>query len=324
MDYKDYYKILRVDKGASTEEIKKSFRNLARKYHPDLNPNDQQAEERFKEINEAHEVLSDPEKRKKYDQFGSQWNHYTQHGGSPDDFDWGPWTTQPGAGGYQRTVSQEELEQIFGDLGGLGGMGGFSDFFETLFGGLGGTRGGRRNFQTRYSQPRRGQDTEFSIEISLEDAYTGTTRVLEWEDGKKIEAVIPPGVKTGSKIRLKGQGQRGQSGAPSGDLFLKIKIYPHPIFTRKGNNLEAEVDVDLYTLVLGGEAKIPTLKNPVTLTIPKGTQSGMKFRLKGLGMPDLNNPHQYGDLFVKVRAKLPEKLSPQEKELFEKLRDSKN
>lgn len=322
MEYKDYYEILGVNKNASSDEIKKSFRKLARKYHPDLNPNDAKAEDRFKQINEANEVLSDPEKRKKYDQFGSQWQQYTQYGGSPEDFDWGPWTTQPGAGAYQRTVSQEDLEQLFGNMGGLGGSGGgFSDFFETLFGGFGGTRSTRRQARTAYGQSSKGQDAEFPVEISLEDAYKGTSKLLQFEGGKKIEARIPPGVKDGSKVRLRGQGGRSRSGGPAGDLFLKIKIYPHPVFTRSGNKLETELDIDLYTLILGGEVKVPTLKNPVTLTIPEGTQSGMKFRLRGLGMPKINNPKEYGDLFVKVRAKLPEKLSEKEKELFRKLRD---
>ncbi len=215
MDYKDYYKTLGVDRNASQDDIKKAFRKLARQYHPDMNKGDESAEEKFKEINEANEVLSDPDKRQKYDQFGSHWQQYERAGGRPEDFNWNPWQ-QAGRGGYSQQVSQEELERMFGNFGGMGG-GGFSDFFETLFGGAG--RGGGINFGGQPMPRQRGQDAEHIVEITLEEAFQGTQRVLQWENGRKIEAKIPPGVKTGSKVRLRGQGGQGARGGQAGDLI---------------------------------------------------------------------------------------------------------
>jgi len=317
MEYKDYYKILGVNKEADQKEIKKAFRRLARKHHPDVNPGDQSSEEKFKEINEAYEVLSDPEKRQKYDQFGAHWRQYQRAGGQAQDFDWSRWQTQPGGGGYARTVSPEEFEDIFG------GMGGFSDFFETLFGGMGGrTPGGfgqrERGFRPR---PRRGRDAEHTIQISLEEAFRGTTRVLEWEDGRRIEADIPRGVHTGSRIRLRGQGGAGSMGAESGDLYLKIEVLPHPLFKREGDDLKMDVPVDLYTALLGGEAEVPGIDRTVVLKIPPETHNGEVFRLKGLGMPKLSKPDQRGDLYASVEVKLPKNLDEEEKNLFRQLRD---
>ena len=238
MEYKDYYSILGVSKSASQDEIKKAYRKLARKYHPDLNKDDAQAEQRFKDINEANEVLSDAEKRKMYDQFGSQWQQYQRAGGRPDDF-WSQW----GAGqrGQTRTVSQEELNQMFG------GSGGFSDFFEALFGQMGGrTASGQQvNFDDIFGQQgqsiRRSRDVEHMIEISLAEAFYGTSRTIQWEDGRSIEAKIPRGVKTGSRIRLKGQGQDG------GHLYLRVKMQPDKLLERDGDNLKTAVPIDLYT-----------------------------------------------------------------------------
>ncbi len=319
MEYKDYYKILGVERNASQEEIKKAFRNLARKYHPDVNKGDKNAEEKFKEINEAHEVLSDPAKRQKYDQFGSHWQQYERAGGRPQDFNWDPWR-QAGGGHYQtRQVTQEELEKIFGNLGGIGGPGGFSDFFETLFGGSG--FGGGVRFDTRQaSRPRRGYDTEHPIEITLEEAYSGTQRILEWEDGHKIEVRIPPGVKTGSKVRLKGQGGRGSQGGPAGDLFLKVKVLPHPLFKREGHDLRTTVPISLFDALLGGEVEVAAIDRRVRLKIPPETDNGKVFRLRGLGMPHLRNPKKHGDLLVKVEVKLPKNLSKEEKQLLHELR----
>jgi curved DNA-binding protein len=323
MEYKDYYKTLGVSKSASKDEIKKAYRRLARQYHPDVNPGDKASEEKFKEINEAYEVLSDKEKRQKYDRFGSQWKQYTNAGGQPEDFDWGQWAGSPGGAGgtYTRTVSPEEFEQMFG--GGAGGRGGFSDFFEMLFGGIGGSpRTGFGGFgqQSRQVQPRRGRNSEHTMEITLAEAYHGTTRMLQWDDGKRIEAKIPPGVKTGSRVRLRGQGDSGSGGGESGDLFLKIKVLPDPVFTRRGDNLESSVQLDLYTAILGGEADVRAIGRSVTLTIPSGTRNGEKIRLRGLGMPNLKDPEKHGDLFAIISVQLPEKLSPEEKELFEQLR----
>ncbi len=312
MEYKDYYEILGVDRNASQEEIKRAYRRLARKYHPDMNKGDATAEEKFKEINEAHEVLSDPEKRQKYDQFGAHWQQFARAGGRPEDFNWDVWRTQPG-GFYTRQVSPEDLEQLFG------GLGGFSDFFETLFGGFG--RAGGADFaRQRVRRPQRGQDAEHTVQITLEEAHRGTTRLLQWEDGRKIEAKIPPGVRTGSRVRLRGQGGRGVMGGARGDLYLKIEVLPHPLFTRQGDDLRTTVPVGLYDAVLGGEVEVAAIDRRVKLTIPPGTQNGQVFRLRGLGMPNIRNPEKRGDLLVKVNVILPKDLTPRERELFQQLR----
>jgi curved DNA-binding protein len=317
MDYKDYYKTLGVDRNASQEEIKKAFRKLARQYHPDMNQGDKRSEEKFKEINEANEVLSDPEKRQKYDQFGTHWQQYERAGGRPEDFNWNAWQ-QPGGGGYSRQVSQEELEQIFGNMGGTGGMGGFSDFFETLFGGA--ARRGGMNYGGQTIRQQRGQDAEHTVEITLEEAFQGTQRILQWENGRKIEAKIPPGVKPGSKVRLRGQGGPGARGGQAGDLFLKIKILPHPLFERDGDNLRTTIPVGLYDALLGGEIEVTGIDRRVKLKIPPETDNGQTFRLKGLGMPNLRNPKKSGDLLVKVEVKLPKHLTKEEKQGFHELR----
>lgn len=301
MEYKDYYKILGVNRSASQEEIKKAYRRLARKYHPDVNPGDKEAEQRFKEINEAYEVLSDPEKRAKYDQLGAHWQQWQRAGRSAADFDWSQWFA--GAPGGVR-VEFRDLSDLFGQ--GFGSSG-FSDFFEAIFGGMGRTR----------TAPR-GQDVEHEVEITLEEAYRGTARILQ-VDGRRLEVKIPAGVKTGSRVRIAGEGAPGFGGGPRGDLFLKVKILSHPTFERKGDDLHCEVDVDLYTALLGGEVRVPTLGGYVALRVPPETQAGRTFRLKGLGMPSLQNPSHKGDLYVKVRVKLPEKLSDREKSLFREL-----
>jgi curved DNA-binding protein len=313
MEYKDYYKTLGVNKTATDDEIKSAYRNLARKYHPDVNK-ETGAEDKFKEVNEAYQVLSDTEKRKKYDQFGSEWQRYQHSGGQPGGFDWGPWQQSQGGRTSYRTVSPEEFSELFGGMGGsgsMGGMGGFSDFFETLFG-----QGGfSSNFgqQTRQAQPRR-RDVEYEIDLSLHEAYNGTKRSLQFEDGHKIDASIPPGVKTGSKVRLSGQ-------AGGADLFLKVNVLPDPVFKRKGSDLYMDVPVDLYTAVLGGEVGINTMTKAIRLTIPEGSDSGKRFRLKGLGMPNLKNPIKFGDLYVTIQVTIPKHLTPAEKEKFREIRN---
>ena len=322
MEYRDYYQILGVEKNASQDDIKKAFRKMARKYHPDVNHGDKNAEEKFKEINEANEVLSDPEKRRKYDQFGAQWQQYTRGGGRPEDFDWTRWTGAGSTGGATyRTVSPEEFEQMFG-----GGLGGFSDFFETLFGG--GARGRSSGFgfganrqarTTTTTRTRRKYDSEHKLQITLEEAFNGATRTLQFEDGRKIEAKIPRGVRTGSKVRLSGQGGRAYGGE-AGDLYLHIEVLPHGLFQRDGDDLRINLPVDLYTLLLGGAADVPTLEKPVKLTIPPETANGKLFRLRGLGMPNLRNPEQRGDLYARVEVQIPARLSAEEKALFSRLR----
>lgn len=310
MEYKDYYNTLGVKKTATEEEIKSAYRNLARKYHPDVNK-DSGAEDKFKDLNEAYQVLSDAEKRKKYDQFGSEWQRYQSTGGQPGGFDWGPWQQSSGGRTSYRTVSQEELNEMFGGMGGMGGMGGFSDFFNTLFG-QGGFSSSGFNQQTRQPQSRM-RDMEHEIDLDLQEAYSGTRRTLQFEGGRKIEATIPPGVRTGSKVRLSGQ-------AGGADLYLKVKVLPDPVFKRKGDDLYMDVPVDLYTAVLGGEIGVNTMTKPIRLTIPEGSDSGKTLRLKGLGMPNLKDPKKFGDLFVKLQITVPKHLTPAEKDKFHEIR----
>ncbi len=314
MDYKDYYKTLGVSKNSSQDDIRNAFRKLARQYHPDANEGNKQAEEKFKDINEAYQVLSDPEKRKKYDQFGAQWQQYSRGGGRPEDFDWGQWAGGGGGGGSYTRVNIDDLQDLFGGGGGGSGLGGFSDFFETLFGqGLRGRGSTQRRAQF-------GQDLEQNVEITLEEAYTGTTRVFQREDGNRFEVKIPRGVKTGSKVRVTGKGQEGRSGQ-AGNLYLKIKVLSHSKFKRDKDNLKITLPIDLYTAVLGGEAEVPTLERTVNLKIPAGTSNGKTIRLRGLGMPNLKNPKQFGDIFATIEIKIPENLSQKEKELFKQLRE---
>lgn len=314
MQYKDYYQILGVSKTADTNEIKKAYRKLARKYHPDVNPGDQSAKEKFCEINEANEVLSDPDKRKKYDQFGSSWQQYEQTGGKPDDFQWQPWQSDPGQQTSYRTVTPEEFETLFG------GAGGYSDFFETLFGNARRTTAAQdpqKNY--RYQpQAQRGRDSEYPLSISLEEAFHGAQRVFEWETGKKIDAKIPRGVKTGSRVRLKKQGESGYFGGGAGDLYLVIEVQPHRRFHRNGDDLKLTVPVDLFTMLLGGQIPVEGIDRSVRLDIPPETPNGRSFRLRNLGMPILKHPDQRGDLFVTAEVVLPQNLSDEERKLLKK------
>lgn len=311
MEYKDYYKILGVDKNASEKDIKSAYRRLARKCHPDVNPGDAKAEERFKEINEAHEVLSDKEKRRKYDQLGADWQRWQQTGGRPGDFDWGRWTTgQPGGRVHVRYGTPEDLQDLFGG-------GSFSDFFSQIFGSTGASPGaGGFRQQIR---PQQGQNYEQPVEITLQEAYHGTTRILQ-KDGQRLEVRIPAGARTGTRVRMGGHGGQGAAGGQAGDLYLRVAVLPDPRFERKGDDLHTTVPTDLYTLVLGGEVRVPTMTGEVVLTIPAGTQNGRSFRLRGKGMPHLNQPDQRGDIYAKVEVRLPDCLTPRQRELFEELR----
>jgi curved DNA-binding protein len=314
MEYQDYYKTLGVSKNADEKEIKRAYRRLARELHPDVNPGDPKAGDRFKQVNEAYEVLSDPEKRAKYDQFGTSWQQYQRMGGAPGGFDWGQWT----GGGFPGGTRVE----FSGDLGDLfgGNMGGFSDFFNALFGNTGSRS---RGFGQQDRGGIRGQDLEQPVQITLEEAFRGTQRQLE-KDGRRLQVKIPRGVKTGARIRVAGEGTPGSRRMPAGDLYLKVTVAPHAIFTRKGDNLHCEIDVDLYTAVLGGEVSVNTLDGQVTLKVPPETQGGRTFRLRGKGMPKLQQPQQRGDLFVKVRVRLPQKLNERERQLFSELAHLRN
>jgi curved DNA-binding protein len=321
MDYKDYYQILGVSKKASTAEIKKAYRKLARQHHPDVNQGNKAAEDKFKDINEAYEVLSDDDKRQKYDRFGSEWQRFERAGGSAQDFNWGPWASGGAPSGtYTQTMSPEEFAQMFGS-GGMGGSGGFSDFFETLFGGRRTSTGGF-GFGGNPGQTRsvRGQDMEHNIEITLEEAFNGAMRGLQFSDGRSFTAKIPPGVKTGSNVRLSGKGLPG-AGGQAGDLYLKIKVLPHDRFERKGDNLYTNVPVDLFTAMLGGKIEVAGLDKNVNLSIPPETDNDRQFRLKGMGMPNLRKPNERGDLYARVNVTLPQNLSQEEKELLARWQD---
>jgi curved DNA-binding protein len=318
LEYKDYYDILGVGRDADNKELRTAFRRLARKHHPDVNPNDPDAEERFKEINEAYEVLSDPEKRQKYDQLGAEWKQYQRTGGQPGDFDWNRWRSgAPGAEGQRVHVqygTPEDLEDLFG------GASPFSDFFSQIFGGMGGATGsaapGGFEYQVR---PQRGRDYEQEVEITLQEAYQGTSRVFD-KDGRRLRAKIPAGVRSGTRIRISGEGEPGAGGGAAGDMYLRVKVAPDPTFERQGSDLYVDVPVGLYQSVLGGKVEVPTLDGIVRLTIPDGTQNGQLFRLRGKGMPHLQNPNEYGDLYAKVNVRLPTDLDSEQKKLFEELR----
>jgi curved DNA-binding protein len=317
MEYKDYYKILGVEKTADQKEIKKVYRRLARQFHPDVNPGDKAAESHFKEINEAYEVLSDPEKRRKYDELGQNYQRWQQTGGQPSGFDWGQYAAQQGQPAGQWGGTRVE----YGDINDLFGNSGFSDFFETLFGGVG-PGAGAPGTRTRAGQaPARGRDLEQKVDVTLEEAFHGAQRLMEI-DRRRLDVKIPAGVKTGSRVRVAGEGMPGAGGSrhagQKGDLYLRINVLPSPIFERREDNpdnLYCDVTIDLFTVLLGGEARVPTMTGSVSLRIPPGSQVGRTFRLSGQGMPRLRAPSERGDLFVKLRVKLPENLSEQEQKL---------
>ena len=320
MAKKDYYRILGISKNAEGKEIKQAYRRLARKYHPDLNPSDKSAEAKFKEINEAYEVLSDPDKRQKYDRFGDQWQHAEQFAKS-------------GQGGARRDFSESGATFTHGDFGDLGSI------FNNLFG------NSSAGFRTAYRR-QRSQDVDYPVEVSLEEAYHGGKRTIQLQSEescgacggtgrvgnricticngsggtvklKRLEVKIPPGVRDGSRIRIAGQGKTGYSGG-RGDLYLVVKVLPHQLFQRQGDDLYTEVPVPLTVAMLGGEVRMPTLDGKLVLKIPPETQNGKVFRLAGKGMPRLDDT-KYGDMFARVKVVLPVNLSQQERELLEQL-----
>jgi curved DNA-binding protein len=306
MEYKDYYKILGVSKDATAQEIKKSYRKLALRYHPDKNPGNKQAEEKFKELSEANEVLSDPEKRKKYDTLGSDWRQYEAHGANPGGFDFSQWAQQRG-GGSRSGGGYYSTDEAFQGSG-------FSDFFEQLFGGGFGSRGG--NEYPRAS--RKGRDYEGNLTISLKDAYLGSESLISLDD-EKIKIKIPPGVADGQVLRVKGKGGKGTRGAESGNLFLHVKVSDDPRYERKENDLYTEIKVPLYTAMLGGPVEIDSFKGNFAVTIPRETQNGKVLRMKGLGMPLYNIKNKFGDLYLKIMIEIPQHLTDEEQELFRKL-----
>jgi curved DNA-binding protein len=316
MEFKDYYATLGVGKTATDKEIKQAFRKLARKFHPDVNPNDKAAEARFKEINEAYEVLGDPEKRKKYDELGSNWRMY-EHGGPHGAPGWPPGGDfgGPGGGATYRTVSPEEMEELFGNENP------FSDFFKTFFGGGGGTREGRRG--RARTRARAGSDVEQPIELTLDDAFHGSTQRLSIKHGghtRTIDVRIPAGVKDQARVRVTGEGEPGAGGGAAGDLYLRVHLQPHPTFERKGQDLYVTSSVLVTTAVLGGEAEVPTLTGrPLRLKIPTMTQNGQVLRLKGQGMPNTGKSGERGDLYVTVEVQLPKSLTPEQREHYEAL-----
>ena len=292
MKYKDYYKILGVEKTASIAEIKKAFRKLAVKYHPDKNPGNHTAEEKFKEINEANEVLGDPEKRKKYDELGDNWQQ-AQQGGSYQDFR-----------GFNTGNSGYAAGESFGG-------GEFSDFFESVFGsrfGSGGSRG-----------PQKGGDYSVEVDLSLEEAFNGASRLLD-VNGEKLQMKFKPGVKEGQSLRIRGKGAPGINSGARGDIYVTVHILEHPHFERKENDLYCDAPIDMYTLILGGKATIRTLKGAIKIDIPKETENGKTLRLKGMGMPIFGREER-GDLYAKVKAILPKNLTEEEKQLFIKLKN---
>jgi curved DNA-binding protein len=301
VDYKDYYEVLGVPKDADEKAVKAAYRKLARKYHPDVCADKVEGESKFKEINEAYEVLSDKGKRAKYDQFGADWQR-AQQSGQTGDFDWSRYQTGQQPGGYTRYTT-EDLQDMFGE----GAP--FSDFFTHLFGA-----------EAAQAQPRasRGRDIEQPVTVTLAEAYKGTTRRLKRSDGPTIEVKIPPGVDTGTRMRVKGQGMAGRRGQ-AGDLWLVITVEDDPRFVRKGNDLHTRVQVPLYAAVLGGEVTVPLLEGKARLRVPAETQIGNELRLKGQGMPVYCDAGTRGDLYVTIEVRLPAKLTEKERALFQEL-----
>lgn len=300
MEYKDYYKVIGVSKSASQDEIKKAFRKLAVKFHPDKNPGDKKAEERFKEINEANEVLGDSEKRRKYDELGANWKQYQQQG-------------EQYAGQRQSGGSRQH------DFG--GGFGGeFSDFFESFFG------GNFSGFEQRQARPRQGADLTAEMELSLHDVFHGSTKQVTI-NGQRVNLKVKPGTREGQILRMKGKGMAGTSGAESGDLLITVRLAPDPHFERRGDDLYFDQHLDVITAILGGKISVQGFDKKITMTIPPGTDGNKVFRLKGMGMPSFENPGLHGDAYVRMVLRVPKNLSAEENKLlanFSKLRGDKD
>ncbi len=333
MEFKDYYATLGVTKTASDKEVKQAYRKLARKHHPDVNPGDKAAEARFKEINEAYEVLGDPDKRRKYDELGANWRMYEQAqqqgqgwpGGAGAGFggsggaagEGGAWTINMGGPGGYRTMTEDEMREMFGTEDP------FSDFFRTFFGGGGGPAGADARGRSRAPRTQRGRDLEQEVELTLEEAYHGATRRIAITQGghsRTVDVRIPAGVKDAARVRAAGEGEPGSNGGPAGDLFLRVRLRPHAIFERRGDDLHTKVGVPVTTAVLGGEAQVPTVTGSVRLKVPETTQPGQVFRLKGHGMPVVGKSDAHGDLYATVDVQLPRSLTKDQRQHYEALR----
>jgi curved DNA-binding protein len=294
MDYKDYYKILGVDRKASADDIRKAYRKLAMQHHPDKNPGDKKSEDKFKDINEAYQVLSDDQKRARYDQLGSAYSNFRTSGGRPSDFQWDDWFQQnAGQRGYGNADDA------------FGGAGGFSDFFKAIFG-----EAMRNSARNQAAQQRQMQGYQQEVEISFQEAYEGTTRQLQ-TNGRKLQVRIPAGVKTGSKVRVAGAGPEGL------DLYLVVNVTDENRFERDGQDLYTTSALSVFTLILGGDTDVETPTGKVKLSIPAGTQPDQVFRLAGRGMPHLKSPNTKGDLFVKLKVQVPKYLSSKQRALLE-------
>jgi len=346
VEFKDYYRVLDVARDADEKAIKTAYRKRAKEMHPDVNRDDPQAEERFKDLNEAYEVLSDGDKRKMYDRFGEDWKRYQDAGVGPDDK-----FRSPGAGAGRATGTQDFGTWFAGNEGDFTfeaaeSGGGFSDFFNMMFGGRAG--GASTRARQTIHRPRRGEDLEAPTTITLEEAASGTNRRLNvrtpescslcdgtgevrgvecprcdgtgrMETNKELEVTIPKGVRTGSRVRISGRGGPGANGGPNGDVYLMIKVLPHQRFERVNDDLVESVSIPLYTAILGGEVRVPTLTGQVALTVPAGTQTGSQFRLRGKGMPKVGATDQRGDLLAKAVIEVPTDLTDRERELFAEL-----
>ena len=300
MEFIDYYKVLEIAKTAKESDIKAAYRKLARKYHPDLNPNDENAKKKFQQINEANEVLSDPEKRKKYDKYGKDWKH-------SDEFE----KANQQQGQSQRSAGRQQSSGGYeGDFGGD-----FSDFFESMYGG----GGGNKSRQTKY----RGQDLNAELHLDLKDVYQNQQQTLT-VNGKNIRLTIPAGVENGQIIKITGHGSPGANGGPNGDLYITFTIANHSNFKREGSHLHTSVDLDLYKAILGGDILVDTFDKKVKLKVAPETQSGTKVKLKGKGFPVYKKENEFGDLYITYQVKLPTNLTEKEKELFMELSNIRN
>ena len=322
MEFKDYYEILGVEPTADKKVIQQTFHKLARKHHPDVNPGNKAAEEKFKTFNEAYQVLSDVKQRKKYDQARAQYLEWQKSGHPQQDFDWQNWSaSQAGTGAAQQRgndartqyANAEDMDDLFGSDSP------YSDFFSSLFGQA--PRSGRA--QPAPARARPGRDVEYEVDLTLEEAFHGAERLLDI-DGHRIKAGIPAGVRTGSRVRLAGQGEPGVSPQPAGDLYLNVRILPDMVYERDGDNLHMEIPVDFFTAIAGGEIRVSSLERALLLKIPPQTNAGQSFRLRGKGMPHLGDPKTRGDLFALVKLVIPEKLTDEELKAIRELAASRS